>query len=88
MCGTLAGALEARKISTVDKLVAHTEGDIEEVDGVIQIVRIRVRFEVPVPEDRREAADRAVATFADKCPAYASIKGAMDFEFSGTWTDE
>ncbi len=45
MMGTLATALAGRKIPThTDRYKAQVEGDIEDVDGVLRIARIRVDY--------------------------------------------
>lgn len=61
---------------------SEVEGDIENVDGVIRIVRIRVKYHLKVPADKRAAADRALATHESKCPAAMSVKGAIAIEYS------
>jgi len=43
-----------------DKITAAVEGDIEAVDKVLRITRIRVRYDLKVPKGKREAAERAV----------------------------
>ena len=64
------------------KVWSEVEGDIENVDGVIRIVRIRVKYHLKVPADKRAAADRALATHESKCPAAMSVKGAIEIEYS------
>ena len=65
-------------------LVAEVEGDIEEVEGVLRITKIRLQYRFNIPTGSREAAERAVATHAEKCPAYNSIKGCIEC----TWQAE
>jgi uncharacterized OsmC-like protein len=64
------------------KVWSEVEGDIENVDGVIRIVRIRVKYHLKVPADKRAAAERALATHESKCPAAMSVKGAIAIEYS------
>ena len=66
-----------RKVKSADNLVADVEGDIEEVDGVLKITNIRLRYRFRIPSDLREQAQRAVDTHAEKCPAYQSVKGCI-----------
>lgn len=59
-------------------MVADVEGDIEEVDGVLKITKIRMNYRLRIPVGSREKLDRALATYAEKCPAYQSVKGCID----------
>ena len=54
------------------------EGDIEDVDGVLKITRIRLRYRLRIPSGSREKAERALAVYAEKCPAYQSVKGCIE----------
>jgi len=53
------------------------EGDIEDVDGVLRITKIRLTYKVTIPAGSRDKAERALAVYADKCPAYQSVKGCI-----------
>ena len=53
------------------------EGDIEEVDGVLKITRIRLTYKLKIPTGSREKAERALAVYADKCPAYQSVRNCI-----------
>ena len=87
--GTLGGALEARKIpSWPGKLEADVEGDIEDVEGILRVTRIRVRYKIRVPKDKREAAERAVATHPKKCPAAMSVEGCIKLDISAEYLEE
>lgn len=67
-----------RKIpSEPDKVRAQVEGDVEPVDRVLRIAQIRVHYDIRVPQGTREAAERAVATHQDKCPAATSVRGCI-----------
>ncbi|MDP7278026.1 MAG: OsmC family protein [Planctomycetaceae bacterium] len=70
-----------RSIATVGRLAADVEGDIEEVDGVLRITTIRLHYRLSIPDGEepvdRDAIDRALDRYADKCPAYQSIKGCI-----------
>ena len=61
-------------------LTASVEGDIEVVDKILRIARIRVRYVIAIPAGKREAAERAVATHATKCPAANSVRGCIDLD--------
>jgi hypothetical protein len=54
------------------------EGDIEDVDGILKISKIRLRYRFSIPTGMREEAERALALYADLCPAYQSVKGCVD----------
>lgn len=89
MTGTLAGALAVRQIPNhPDKVRSDVEGDIENVDGVIRITRIRVKYHLKIPQGKREAAERAIATHERKCPAAMSVKGAIQLEYSAEIEEE
>ena len=67
-----------RGIPSADNLVAQVEGDIEDVGGVMRITKIRLRYRFQVPAGSREKVDRVLASYAEKCPAYQSVKGCID----------
>ena len=58
------------------------EGDIENVDGVMRITRIRVHYRLKIPSGTRDRAQRALDTHQVKCPAAMSVKGSIDIETS------
>ena len=61
MMGTLATALASRKIPThTDRYKARVEGDIEDIDGVLRISRIRVDYELKVPGGQGRRGPRSV----------------------------
>ena len=59
---------------------AEVEGDVEAVDRVLKIARIRVRYSLRIPPGTREAAERALATHEQKCPAAASVRGCIPIQ--------
>ncbi len=67
-----------REVKSAGNLVADVEGDIEDVDGVLKITKIRLRYRFKIPHGSREKVDRALETHAEKCPAYQSVKGCID----------
>jgi len=54
------------------------EGDIEDVDGVLKITKIRLNYQFKIPSGTREKAERALEVFSEGCPAYQSVKGCID----------
>jgi uncharacterized OsmC-like protein len=67
-----------RGIKSADNLVAQVEGDIEDVDGVMRITKIRLYYRFQVPVGGKEKLDRILASYAEKCPAYQSVKGCIE----------
>ena len=67
-----------RGIASANNLIAQVEGDIDDVDGVLRITRIRLRYRFRIPPGTREKVDRVLANYAEKCPAYQSVKGCID----------
>lgn len=78
MTGTFAGALRARGIEPAG-LVGHARGEIELDGGVLVIRRIHLTYSgVDVPADKRDTAERALATHHTACPVSRSIEGAIE----------
>ncbi len=71
-------ALDVRGIKSAENLVAEVEGDIEDVDGVLKISKIRIKYRFEIPKGTREKAERALAVYAGACPAYQSVKGCIE----------
>jgi organic hydroperoxide reductase OsmC/OhrA len=59
------------------RIACEVEGDVGAVDRVLRITEIRVRYRIRVPAGRRDAAERAVATHEQKCPAATSVRGCI-----------
>lgn len=57
-------------------------------DRVLRITGIRVRYELRVPAGKREAAERAVATHEQKCPAATSVRGCIPIDITADVTEE
>ena len=83
MLGTLNGALEVRGVSLEpDAIKAMVRGVNEVRDRVPVLTRIEVTYSLRIPASSREVVDRALATHRDKCPTAASLKGAVDVEWT------
>jgi organic hydroperoxide reductase OsmC/OhrA len=79
MMGTLATVLAGRKIPTFsDRYRADVEGDIEDVDGVLRITRIRVAYTLSVPAGKADDARAALKTYITQCPAAMSVRGCIE----------
>jgi organic hydroperoxide reductase OsmC/OhrA len=71
-----------------DKIRAMVEGDVGAVDRVLRITAIRVRYEIKVPRGMREAAQRAVDTHEQKCPAATSVRGCIPIAITADIAEE
>ena len=69
---------------SAENLTADVAGDIEDVNGVLKITTIRLRYKIKAPAEKREAIERLLEHYADACPAYQSVKGCIDC----SWTAE
>jgi organic hydroperoxide reductase OsmC/OhrA len=77
-----------REVKSGDNLVADVEGDIEDVDGVLKITKIRLRYRINIPPGSRDKVERALETYAEKCPAYQSVKGCIDCSWQAVIQEE
>jgi uncharacterized OsmC-like protein len=77
-----------RGITSAENLVADVEGDIEDVDGVLKITKIRLHYRFAIPAGMREKVDRVLASYAEKCPAYQSVKGCIACTWDATIKEE
>ncbi|WP_255241368.1 OsmC family protein [Evansella sp. LMS18] len=82
----MSGALEAREIPTSNNVKAKVQGTIEAPEGVLKITKISCRYNLRVPEGKKEAAERALSVFERNCPVAQTLKGAVEFEH--TWEIE
>ena len=71
-----------------DKISAMVEGDIEAVDQVLRITRIRVRYALTIPRGMRETAERAVEKHPTGCPAANSVRGCIDLDIQAEIVEE
>jgi uncharacterized OsmC-like protein len=78
MYGTLRGALAGRQIAfDRDSFVATVAGRIVGIGKTIRIRSIHVHYDVTVPAEARQAAERALAVHVQGCPAHQSVKDAI-----------
>jgi organic hydroperoxide reductase OsmC/OhrA len=78
MMGTLATVLAKKKIRTYqDRFMATVTGDIEDVNGVLKIVRINVIYHLTLPADQRADAQDAFNHYITLCPAAQSVIEAI-----------
>ena len=74
-------------MTSAENLKTAVEGDIEAVDGVLRITRIRLRYQATIPKGARASVERALEVYADQCPAYQSIKGCIDVSWEADFTE-
>ena len=74
--------------ASADKISAAVEGDIEAVDKVLRITRIRVRYTLTIPPGTREKAERAVEKHPTGCPAANSVRGCIALDISADIIEE
>ena len=79
MMGTLAVILAGKKIRTFEHLYrAEVIGDIEDVDGILKVTRIKVHYFLKVPEEKWQDANEALDAYLHLCPAAQSVIGCID----------
>lgn len=83
MLGTLNGGLEARGVKLSDgAIVANVVGENELRDGLPVLTRITVNYRLRIPAGTRETVERLLAKHKDKCPTAASLRGAVEVDFT------
>ena len=77
--GTLAVVLASKKIRTFEHLYnAEVIGEIEEVDKVLKITRIKVHYTLRAPKEKWEDAKEALNTYLPLCPGAQSVIGCIE----------
>ena len=81
MTGTLASFLAERQIPTPeDQYRAEVEGDIEDVNNVLKITQIRVKYYLKVVEGKAKEAREAFSSYLTSCPAAQSVIGCIQIK--------
>jgi organic hydroperoxide reductase OsmC/OhrA len=81
MMGTLATVLAKKQIPTPEDLYwADVEGDIENVNNVLKITQIRVKYHLKVPREKDEEAKEAFSSYLISCPAAQSVIGCIQIK--------
>ena len=89
LTGTFGRALDVRGIqSAPDRLKAEVEGDINDVDGVLLITKILVAYQLKYTDDQYPKVKRAFNAHKEKCPAYMTVRDAVDFQLTLIQIDE
>jgi len=68
--------------------MATVTGDIEEVDGVLKITHIHVRYDLKLPLGKRADAEDALENYITLCPAAQSVVEAIRITHELNMTDE
>jgi len=81
MMGTLARFLAERQIPTPeDRYRAEVEGDIENINNVLKITQIRVKYYLKVVQGKVKDAREAVSSYLASCPAAQSVIGCIQIK--------
>jgi len=76
MMGTLATVMARKGIPTPETLYwADVEGDIENVNGVLRITTIRVKYHLKVAREKVADAKESFLDYISRCPAAQSVIG-------------
>jgi len=79
--GTLATLLARKMIQTPeDRYWADVKGEIENVENVLKITRIRVTYHLKLPSEKVAEAREAFATYITRCPGAQSVIGCIKLE--------
>ncbi len=79
--GTLATALAGKKIPTPEERYwAEVEGDIENVNNVLKITRIRVKYHLKAEPEKVAEAKEAFSSYLTRCPAAQSVIGCIEIK--------
>lgn len=68
--------------------MATVTGDIEDVKGVLKIVRINVHYNLKLPADKRADAEEAFNNYITLCPAAQSVVEAITITHELEMADE
>jgi organic hydroperoxide reductase OsmC/OhrA len=78
MMGTLATVLARKSIPTPeDRYWAEVEGDIENVNNILKITEIRVRYHLKVSSEKAGEAKESLSSYLAFCPAAQSVIGCI-----------
>ena len=79
--GTLARFLAERKSPTPEELYwADVEGDIENVNNVLKITQIRVKYHLKVSQEKSQEVKEAFSSYLTFCPAAQSVIGCIEIK--------
>ncbi len=76
--GTFARFLAEKKIPTPEERYwAEVEGDIENINNVLKITEIRVKYHLKVSAERTREINEAFSAYLTSCPAAQSVIGCI-----------
>ena len=79
--GTLATVLAKKQIRTSEDLYwADAEGDIENVNNVLKITQIRVKYHLKVSQEKSQEVKEALSSYITSCPAAQSVIGCIQIK--------
>jgi len=79
--GTLARFLAEKKIPTPEELYwADVEGDIENINNVLKITKIRVNYHLKVSQGKTREIKEAFSSYLTSCPAAQSVIGCIQIK--------
>lgn len=81
MMGTLAAALAKQGIRSHKEVYrADVTGDIEDVNGILKITKIRVNYRLKIPVVKKGEVMEAFGAYLSQCPAAQSVIGCIDIQ--------
>lgn len=81
MMGTLARFLAEKQIPTPeDRYRAEVEGDIENVNNILKITQIRVKYFLQLARGKEKEAREAFSLYLTSCPAAQSVIGCIQIK--------
>ena len=79
--GSFARLLAEKKVLTREDLYwANVEGDIENVNGVLKITQIRVKYHLNAPAESVADVKEVYSKYINFCPAAQSVIGCIDIK--------
>jgi len=71
--------LAGQKIPTTqERYWADVEGDVENVEGVLRITRMRVVYHLKVAPEKADRAREALRAYLKFCPAAQTVKDCIE----------
>ncbi len=58
---------------------SNVEGDIDAVDSILRITKVRITYHLKCSEDKMDTVKRAYEHHPKKCPAYMTFRDVIDF---------
>jgi uncharacterized OsmC-like protein len=53
----------------------------------LKITKIRLKYHIKLPAGTKEKAERALAVYAEKCPAYQTVKSCIEISWTGEFEE-